>query len=259
VPEPAPPAGVAGPAAPAPAGGLALPSIPGGWPELQAEADRPYFRDLSAFLAEEYARGTVYPPPSLVFEALRVTPYRQVRVVLLGQDPYHQPGQAHGLAFSVPPGVTPPPSLRNLFRELHQDLGAPVSGHGNLLAWARQGVLLLNAVLTVRAGDPGSHAGIGWETFTDRVIERVNGKRGHVAFLLLGSQAGRKGEWVDQDRHTVIEAAHPSPLSARRGFFGSRIFSRTNAALEAAGRGRVDWSLPPLQATGMPSSPSSAG
>jgi uracil-DNA glycosylase len=163
--------------------------------------------------------------------------------VLLGQDPYHQPGQAHGLAFSVRPGVTPPPSLRNLFRELHDDTGHPVPDHGHLRAWARQGVLLLNAVLTVRAGQPGSHAGRGWERFTDAVIDRVNRKRGRVVFLLLGGHARKRGERVDTDRHRIIEAPHPSPLSARRGFFGSRIFSRTNELLEEAGRGSVDWRL----------------
>jgi len=161
--------------------------------------------------------------------------------VLLGQDPYHQPGQAHGLAFSVRPGVTPPPSLRNLFRELHQDTGLPVPTHGHLQAWARQGILLLNAVLTVRAGDPGSHADRGWERFTDAVIERINAKRGRVVFILLGRHAGKKGAAVDRARHAVIDAPHPSPLSARRGFFGSRIFSRTSELLEEAGRGQVDW------------------
>lgn len=166
-----------------------------------------------------------------------------MRVLLLGQDPYHQPGQAHGLAFSVRPGVTPPPSLRNLFRELHQDTGLPVPDHGHLQRWARQGVLLLNAILTVRAGEPGSHADRGWERFADAVIDRVNAKRGRVVFILLGSHAQKKGAGVDRTRHTVIAAPHPSPLSAKRGFLGSRIFSRTSELLEEAGRGRVDWTL----------------
>jgi uracil-DNA glycosylase len=166
-----------------------------------------------------------------------------VRAVLLGQDPYHQPGQAHGLAFSVRPGVTPPPSLRNLFRELHDDTGLPVPEHGHLEAWARRGVLLLNAVLTVRATEPGSHADRGWEHFTDAVIDCINAKRHRVVFLLLGSHARKKGERIDLARHAIIDAPHPSPLSARRGFFGSRIFSRTNHLLEAAGRGSMDWDL----------------
>jgi uracil-DNA glycosylase len=176
-----------------------------------------------------------------VFEALRLTPFRDVRVVLLGQDPYHGPGQAHGLAFSVPPGVPVPPSLRNIFRELHDDVGVAAPDHGHLRAWARQGVLLLNTVLTVRAGRPGSHAGQGWERFTDAVIERVAAKRGRVVFLLLGSHAQQKVERVAHPRHPILRAPHPSPLSARRGFFGSRIFSRTNELLEEAGRGSVDW------------------
>lgn len=220
-----------------------VPSIPGGWPGLRRERERPYFRDLEAFLAREYATVTVYPPAREVFEALRLTSFRNVRVLLLGQDPYHQPGQAHGLAFSVRPGVTPPPSLRNLFRELHQDTGLPVPDHGYLQRWARQGVLLLNAILTVRAGEPGSHADRGWERFTDAVIDRVNAKRGRVVFILLGSHAQKKGAGVDRSRHAVIAAPHPSPLSATRGFFGSRIFSRTSELLEEAGRGRVDWTL----------------
>jgi uracil-DNA glycosylase len=220
-----------------------LPPIPGGWPALQRERERPYFRELERFLAREYRSAEVYPPAPDIFAALRLTPPRAVRAVLLGQDPYHRPGQAHGLAFSVRPGVTPPPSLRNLFRELHQDTGHPVPSHGHLQPWARQGVLLLNTVLTVRAGLPGSHAGKGWERFTDAVIDRVNAKRGRVVFLLLGSPAQKKGDRVDRARHEIIGAPHPSPLSATRGFFGSRIFSRTNGLLEEAGRGSVDWRL----------------
>jgi uracil-DNA glycosylase len=224
------------------AGGT-IPEIPAGWSALRGEPDRRYFRDLERVLEAEYAAAMVYPPAVEVFEALRLTPCRRVRAVLLGQDPYHQPGQAHGLAFSVRRGVTPPPSLRNLFRELHDDTGLPRPGHGNLEAWARQGVLLLNAVLTVRAGEPGSHAEIGWERFTDAVVDQVSALRHRVVFLLLGSQARKKGERIDRTRHGVIEAPHPSPLSARRGFFGSRIFSRTNRLLEDAGRGSIDWRL----------------
>jgi uracil-DNA glycosylase len=222
-------------------GPVAIPAIPRGWPGLAAERDAPYFRRLEAFLLAEYSAGPVHPPATELFEALRLTSFRNVRAVLLGQDPYHQPGQAHGLAFSVRPGVPPPPSLRNLFRELHEDTGLPVPGHGHLEAWARQGVLLLNTVLSVRQGEPGSHADQGWERFTDAVIDRVNRKRDRVVFLLLGSHAQKKGERVHGGRHAVIEAPHPSPLSARRGFFGSRIFSRTNALLEEAGRGSIDW------------------
>jgi uracil-DNA glycosylase len=220
-----------------------LPSIPRGWPSLQPERERPYFRELDRSITVEYRRNVVFPPAQEVFEALRLTSFRTVRVVLLGQDPYHQPGQAHGLAFSVRPGVTPPPSLRNLFRELHDDVGCPVPDHGHLERWARQGVLLLNSVLTVRAGQPGSHGGLGWERFTDAVIDRVNAKRGRTVFVLLGSHAQEKGERVDRARHELVSAPHPSPLSARRGFFGSRIFSRTNELLAEAGRGTIDWAL----------------
>ncbi len=207
------------------------------------EREREYFLELEAFLDGEYRAAQVFPPRQQVFKALELTSIRRVRVVVLGQDPYHQPGQAHGLAFSVPRGITPPPSLRNLFRELHQDTGLPIPDLGNLEPWAREGVLLLNTVLTVRAGEPGSHAGKGWEEFTDRVIDLVNANRGRTVFLLLGSQAQKKGHRVDTARHAIIEAPHPSPLSARRGFFGSRIFSRTNELLERAGRGVVDWAL----------------
>ncbi len=228
----------------------ALPALPAGWPRLAEERALPYFRALEAFLSREYDDATVFPPAVRVFEALELTSFRAVRVVLLGQDPYHQPGQAHGLAFSVQPGVTPPPSLRNLFKELKADLGVPIPEHGHLDAWARRGVLLLNTVLTVRAGEPASHAGMGWERFTDAVIGRVNAKRGPVVFLLLGGHARKKGEAVDRSEHVVIEAPHPSPLSASRGFFGSRVFSRANAALEEAGRPPIDWSLPGVERRG---------
>lgn len=218
-----------------------LPPIPSGWPKLQIEHERPYVRELEAFLERERRQHTVYPPRDDVFRALELTSFRNVRVVLLGQDPYHGPGQAHGLAFSVRPGVPKPPSLRNLFRELRDDLGVPVAEHGTLTRWARQGVLLLNTVLTVREGEPGSHAGKGWEIFTDAVLERVAAKRSRVVFLLLGNHARRKAVSVDLSNHVAVEAPHPSPLSARRGFFGSRIFSATNALLEEAGRDPVDW------------------
>lgn len=222
---------------------MTLPPVPAGWPQLRPETERPYFRALERSLSEEYAGHTVHPPRDRVFRALELTPFRRVRVVLLGQDPYHGPGQAHGLAFSVPPGVRPPPSLRNLLRELRDDLGVPTPDHGTLTPWARRGVLLLNAVLTVREGEPGSHAGKGWERFTDAVLRRVTAKRSPVVFLLLGSRAQEKATSVDLSAHAVVTAAHPSPLSAWRGFFGSRIFSTVNARLEAAGREPIDWRL----------------
>lgn len=220
-----------------------LPPIPGGWSELASQRDRDWFRALEAFVDAEYDRATVYPPRPEIFQALALTPFRDVRVVLLGQDPYHGPGQAHGLAFSVRPGVTKPPSLRNLLGELYDDTGAAVLTDGTLEAWARRGVLLLNTVLTVREGEPGSHAGMGWERFTDAVIGRVSGKRNRVVFLLLGGHARQKAALVDRQRHAVLEAPHPSPLSAHRGFFGSRIFSRANRLLEEVGRPPVDWRL----------------
>jgi uracil-DNA glycosylase len=186
----------------------------------------------------------VYPPPEDVFAALHLTPYASVKVLILGQDPYHGPRQAHGLCFSVRPGVTPPPSLVNIHKELQDDLDCPPPGHGSLEHWARQGVLLLNATLTVRAGQAGSHQGKGWETFTDEVIRVVSAKPETVVFVLWGGYARRKRPLVDTSRHVVIESAHPSPLSAHNGFFGSRPFSRANAALVAAGRDPIDWCLP---------------
>lgn len=221
-----------------------LPPIPAGWPGLRAERDKPYFRALDAFLGRAYGRDPVHPPHDAIFRALDLTSFRRVRVVLLGQDPYHGPGQAHGLAFSVRPGVPKPPSLRNLLRELRDDLGVPEPLHGTLTPWARRGVLLLNTVLTVREGEPASHAGAGWERFTDAVLERVAAKRDRVVFILLGNHARGKAASLDLSGHAVVEAPHPSPLSAWRGFFGSRVFSRTNGLLEAAGREPVDWALP---------------
>ena len=222
---------------------MSLPPIPAGWPGLEAERGADYFGDLERFLDGERDRATVYPSRGDVFRALELTPREEVRVVLLGQDPYHQPGQAHGLAFSVPPGVRKPPSLRNLLKERAEDLGLPVPDDGDLTPWARRGVLLLNTVLTVREGEPASHRGVGWERFTDAVIKRVDGGPEAVVFVLLGNHAREKAGGVDGDRHAVIEAPHPSPLSAYRGFFGSRIYSRANDALSASGREAVDWSL----------------
>jgi uracil-DNA glycosylase len=213
-------------------------------PVLRAELDKPYWRELQEFVRDERAHGEVFPPHQDVFAALHLTPYAEVKVLILGQDPYHGPGQAHGLCFSVRPGVEVPPSLRNVYTELEADLGIVPPAHGCLEAWARQGVLLLNATLTVRANRAGSHQGKGWERFTDEVIRAVNAKRDRVVFILWGSYARRKKELIDLGRHAVIESPHPSPLSAHRGFFGSRPFSRTNRALEEAGREPVDWRLP---------------
>jgi uracil-DNA glycosylase len=213
-------------------------------PILREELAKPYWEELQRFVAQERAACTVYPPEDEVFAALHLTSYADVRVLILGQDPYHGPGQAHGLCFSVRPGVTPPPSLVNVFKELQADLGYPPPNHGCLDHWARQGVLLLNATLTVRARTAASHQGKGWETFTDAVIRAVNDKPERVVFILWGASARRKKALVDRSRHTVIESAHPSPLSAHNGFFGSRPFSRTNEALVAAGREPVDWRIP---------------
>jgi uracil-DNA glycosylase len=212
-------------------------------PVLRAELEQPYWAELQAFVAQERANHTVYPAPDEVFAALHLTPYSEVKVLILGQDPYHGPGQAHGLCFSVRPGVDPPPSLKNIFREMESDLGLPPPAGGHLEPWARQGVLLLNASLTVRARSAGSHQGKGWETFTDAVIRAVNDKDETVVFILWGAFARKKKALIDTDRHVVIESAHPSPLSASNGFFGSRPFSRANDALVAAGRTPVDWSL----------------
>jgi uracil-DNA glycosylase len=213
-------------------------------PVLRGEFAKPYWGDLQRFVATERSRGTVYPPHDDVFAALHLTPYASVKAVILGQDPYHGPNQAHGLCFSVRPGVPPPPSLQNIFKELEADLGIRPPGHGCLDAWARQGVLLLNASLTVRAGRAASHQGKGWETFTDEVLRVVNTKPERVVFILWGASARKKKALIDTSRHVIIESAHPSPLSASNGFFGSRPFSRANAALAEAGREPIDWSLP---------------
>ena len=198
---------------------------------------------LLEFVAAERAEYTVYPEHDQVFRALHLTPYAETKVFILGQDPYHGPGQANGLAFSVSDGVKVPPSLQNIHKELESDLGVPRPSHGQLEPWARQGVLLLNATLTVRARTAASHQKQGWETFTDQVISAVNNKTDRVVFILWGSTARKKKALIDRSRHVVIESPHPSPLSAHRGFFGSRPFSAANKALVAAGREPVDWSL----------------
>ena len=212
-------------------------------PVLRSEFAKPYWAELQQFVAAERARTTVYPPHDDVFAALHLTPFAEVKVVILGQDPYHGAGQAHGLCFSVRDGVPPPPSLVNIFKELHTDLGIEPPSHGCLDAWARQGVLLLNATLTVRARQAASHQGKGWETFTDEVLRAVNDKPERVVFILWGASARKKRGLVDTSRHVIIESAHPSPLSASNGFFGSRPFSRANAALVEAGREPIDWRL----------------
>lgn len=204
-----------------------------------------WFARLKSFLQEEKRQGEViYPPGHLIFNALNTTPFEKVRVVILGQDPYHGPGQAHGLSFSVPFGVPPPPSLVNIFKELRDDLGCRIPRHGNLDHWARQGVLLLNACLTVRAGQAGSHHGKGWEPFTDRIVELLAARETPLVFLLWGAPAQRKASFVDGTRHGVFKAPHPSPLSAHRGFFGSRPFSSANGFLRAHGMPEIDWQLP---------------
>ncbi len=212
-------------------------------PLLRTEFDEPYWTSLQQFVAGERAQAPVYPPHDQVFAALHLTPYADTRVMILGQDPYHGPGQAHGLAFSVRPGVRIPPSLANIHRELEDDVGVPPPDHGNLESWARGGVLLLNTTLTVRGGQAASHQGKGWERFTDRVIGVVDAKREHVVFILWGGHARKKKSLIDQTRHTVLESPHPSPLSAHNGFFGSRPFSCANDALVAHGQQPIDWSL----------------
>jgi uracil-DNA glycosylase len=219
--------------------------IPASWrAHVGAELEKPYWGKLRAFVDAERKAHVVYPPEEEVFSALELTPWDAVRVMILGQDPYHGPGQAHGLAFSVRPGVTPPPSLRNMFREMKGDVGCPAPADGWLVPWAKQGVLLLNAVLTVRAGEPNSHRARGWEKFTDAVIRAVDARPTRVVFVLWGGYAGKKEALIDAGRHAVIRSAHPSPLSARRGFFGSRPFSRIDALLEEAGGSPVEWCLP---------------
>ena len=212
---------------------------------LQGEFAEPYMADLKRFLLAERERGRrIFPKGSEWFRALDLTPLDQVRVVILGQDPYHGPGQAHGLCFSVPPGVQPPPSLVNIFKELESDLGIRPSRHGFLEHWARQGVLLLNSVLTVEMGRAASHRDKGWEQFTDAIVREVNAKSEPVVFLLWGSYAQKKAAFVDTSRHLVLKAPHPSPLSAHSGFFDCRHFSKANAFLESRGLAPIDWALP---------------
>lgn len=214
---------------------------------LNGEFSQPYYKELRRFLIGEYRTGTVYPDMYDIFNALHFTSYADTKVCILGQDPYHGPGQAHGLSFSVKPGVPPPPSLQNIFKELQSDLGCPIPDHGCLEHWAKQGVLLLNTVLTVRRGEANSHKGRGWERFTDRVIEELNVREHPVVFVLWGRHARSKAAMIDANRHFIIGSPHPSPLSAHYGFFGSRPFSRANEYLRQAGMEPVEWELPPLQ------------
>ncbi|MDR0780847.1 MAG: uracil-DNA glycosylase [Pseudomonadales bacterium] len=212
---------------------------------LNAEFDADYLHELRAFLQrEKHAGKSIYPPGGLIFNALNATPLPQVNVVILGQDPYHNPGQAHGLCFSVLPGVAPPPSLLNIYKELERDVGFTPPPHGYLQSWAEQGVLLLNAVLTVERNRPASHQGKGWERFTDRVVSVLNEQREDLVFMLWGSYAQKKGQYISRKRHLVLESAHPSPLSAHRGFLGCGHFSRANAWLEAKGKPPIRWRLP---------------
>jgi uracil-DNA glycosylase len=220
------------------------PQIEASWKEiLKDEFEKQYFKELKEFLLEEKSKYAVFPPGRLIFNAFRLTPFDNVRVVLLGQDPYHGPGQAHGLCFSVPQGITAPPSLVNIFKEIERDLGIPVPHHGCLEKWARQGVLLLNATLSVRANQPGSHQRKGWETFTNAVIGKLSEKRVGLVFLLWGKFAQEKETFIDTNRHYVLKAAHPSPYSAYNGFFGCRHFSKTNEILMKHGLAEIDWRI----------------
>ncbi|MBK06512.1 MAG: uracil-DNA glycosylase [Deltaproteobacteria bacterium] len=221
------------------------PQLSESWLEILGdEFDKPYMDELRAFLREEMKKHKVYPPGSLMFNALNVTPFEKARVIILGQDPYHGPNQAHGLSFSVQRGVKPPPSLQNIFQELNNSLGVPIPKHGDLTSWAEQGVLLLNTTLSVRARSPKSHAGKGWEEFTDRIIDELNEKREGLVFVLWGSHAGKKATRIDQMKHLVLRSAHPSPYSADRGFFGCNHFSIINEHLERRGETPINWELP---------------
>lgn len=217
--------------------------------ELKEEFDKPYFEKIVHFLKEEKKAGkTIYPPGKLIFNAFSCTPFDKVKVVIIGQDPYHNPGQAMGLSFSVPDGVPPPPSLVNIFKEIHEDLDIPVPHTGNLEKWAKQGVLLLNASLTVEANKPMSNSTIGWHIFTDEVIKHISKDKEQVVFMLWGKFAQNKESLIDTTKHKVLKAAHPSPLSAYNGFFGCRHFSKTNNWLREIGEKPIDWSLQPVTA-----------
>lgn len=226
---------------------MATPLIDSDWQSVLAqEFDKPYFQQLQDFISAERQTQTIFPSAADVFAAFELTPYENVRVLVLGQDPYHGDNQAHGLCFSVNPGIKTPPSLVNIYKELKSDLELPIPNHGYLVPWAKQGVLMLNAVLTVRAHTPNSHKDRGWETFTDAVIAKVNQKTDPVVFVLWGAYAQKKLKLIDTSRHLVIQSAHPSPLSARNGFFGSKPFSAINTALNTLGKPEINWQLPDL-------------
>jgi len=211
---------------------------------LEDEFDKPYFHQITAHLKTERAtNATIYPPGSLIFNAFDKTPFSNVKIVLLGQDPYHGKGQAMGLSFSVPDGVKPPPSLENIFKELHSDIGMPIPKSGNLTKWAEQGVFLLNAILTVRAKEPASHQKIGWQEFTNKVIQKLSDEKEGIVFLLWGKFAHEKQVLIDETKHHVLKAAHPSPFSADKGFFGCKHFSQANSLLAGQGKDPIDWSL----------------
>ncbi|MDJ0676932.1 MAG: uracil-DNA glycosylase [Calothrix sp. MO_167.B42] len=226
---------------------MKVPPLPPSWSQVLAEEfDKPYFGQLQEFIQAERQSHIIFPPEEYVFSAFELTPYDQVNVLLLGQDPYHNYNQAHGLCFSVQPGITPPRSLINIFKEMQADIGVNIPNHGYLISWAKQGILMLNAVLTVRAHEANSHKNKGWEKFTDAVIQKVNQKRSPVIFVLWGGYAQKKLKLIDTQRHTVIQSAHPSPLSAHNGFFGSKPFSAINNALESFGQPEINWQLPDL-------------
>ena len=220
------------------------PDIESSWYEvLKQEFEEPYFYEIKSFLIQEKRQYIVYPPSQLIFNAFNLTPFDKVKVVILGQDPYHNVGQAHGLAFSVPNGIMPPPSLKNIFKELQSDIGMPIPTNGNLESWAREGVLLLNSCLTVRANNPASHQGIGWQRFTDAAINALSKKKEHIVFLLWGNYAIAKEKLIDTRKHLVLKTVHPSPLSANRGFFGCRHFSQTNTYLSSNGISPIKWDV----------------
>lgn len=210
---------------------------------LNEEFNKPYFQNLTQFIKEEKANKTIYPPGSLIFNAFNSTPFDKVKVVILGQDPYHGTGQAHGLCFSVQKGIKPPPSLVNIYKELHSDMGMPIPSHGYLQDWANQGVFLLNAILTVEANKAASHQNKGWEIFTDSVIEKLSSQRENLVFMLWGNYAKNKINLIDTNKHLVLTAAHPSPFSAYNGFFGCKHFSKANQYLIENGQAPVDWRI----------------